>query len=297
MSMQAVFPADDSRKLYNLYVERCNRYGYKILTFEYWQLEKERKEKYDEYLQKCKAGGVEPQKFKDFKKSIKVPSNDNDKAKKSEMTLTEYYNATSIPAKALESFVHSNHQLLRMPVIMEKLHDDPEIEDIVVYKDKNEYECSRGKREFIYILMNYARIKSSENEVVNKLVKYGKKFRSAKNKHTVLEFLTGGEGQSKDTYKQQTWYYCGDIIAQYIGDNAASLGLTKDGMAMYYFLLAVEGYDFGEEYINNEIARLLRKFDKKFNRKLEDLIEEAEEQGIDLSDEEDEPADIPTESI
>jgi hypothetical protein len=189
------------------------------------------------------------------------------------MTLVEYYNSVAmigIKERELESSIHSKHQLLRMLYIITELQGDTEIDDIVIYKDKTESESSRSKPAFIYVLMNYGKIKSRKNETVVKLESIGKKFKSARDKHTVREFLMGGENINNDIFPKQTFYYCGKDIAEHIDENFASLGLSKDGLAMYYLLLAVEDYSFKEAGINNEISRLIRKFDKKLKRRLED---------------------------
>jgi len=81
------------------------------------------------------------------------------------------------------------------------------------------------------------------------------------------------------------YYYCPNHVAEHIDTHAAHLGFTKDSLAIYYFLLAVEDYEFpGKPWINNDITMILNKLNKRLKRQLEDMEEYGRENKVDLDD-------------
>lgn len=287
---QTLEAADEYEQKFDNYVKYCKKYGYRVKSFNIWKEEQQQKAAYDDYLKECENNGKKPKSFKQFEKEYNKnkESATEENILKKNLDVVDYINASTVTKDELNTNIPSRFQPVRFGNIIRNLMKNEDIEDITVKDENGDCIASRSKRAFIWVLMERGYDLSRDDELIKKLEDYGSYFEDeCVNQDKIKVVLEAGIGIKEVLLRKYTNYYCPNHVAEHIDTHAAHLGLTKDGLAILYILIAVKDYEFSQ-HVNTDIEDVLKSLYKRLNRQLEDLEEIASKNNVDFSELEEE---------
>lgn len=283
MALQAVQPADDSRKRYELYVSYCKKFGYKTKTFEAWKAETVQKEEYEKYLKECETEGKNPKTFLAFKKDIKKSANGTDQ-ETDELTFAEYLIefGPAVTDEELEpdKQQHATHRPIRMYDALTVLNRDPDL----TYENGYGQEARFKESVISYCAVNHGFSLMSLNETMARIVKINELLGDELEDDEALDAIR--TQRFKNNTKQSrrgTHFYCGTDIKGYIGKHSDPLGLDQGDIAQYLWLLGITDHEFNPK-IKNSLLKTLEELNNYLEDRLTLFERFAERKGIDLSD-------------